>query len=413
MKKKLFPLAAGVLSFAAFIAAPLAVNAADHADGPNAANDQGTDLADVFAFLDPADNTKTVLIFTWRGFITPGEAANLTVFDPGMRFRYAIENSGDANPDKHIDISFGPKFANDSNVIQPQSVFFQITGMKKPLEAPGTVPNLSGTAPTPVVTPLTLPTGETVELFAGLVDDPFFFDIPAFSRFVNAVKAGTANPELNLARGRDTFAGYNLLSVALRMPTSLLVKAGGGTTIGVAVLAQRHGTEFATAKGDRKGVGAFRTVDREGIPGVNAVLLPLNLRNAYNASHPSKDVKPNNPFATAILATLDSLGTNDDNKKILADIAVSHGDYLRLQTNPALIPNTGNGGGNNAGAGFPNGRRLGDDVIDTIIAVVSNGTITTGDSVNANDVPFLNTFPYLGLPQMPRIPAVIDDNTRN
>ena len=61
-------------------------------------------------------------------------------------------------------------------------------------------------------------------------------------------------------------------------------------------------------------------------------------------------------------------------------------------------------------AGFPNGRRLQDDVIDTILFFVANQN-TLGDNVSANDVAFRNSFPFLAAPQQPR--ASGDDNTKN
>ena len=76
------------------------------------------------------------------------------------------------------------------------------------------------------------------------------------------------------------------------------------------------------------------------------------------------------------------------------------------------IANSGPGGGNNSGAGFPNGRRLQDDVIDTILTLVNNGS-PLGDNVNANDVPFRDVFPYLASPHQPLDMGVVDDNTRN
>jgi hypothetical protein len=73
--------------------------------------------------------------------------------------------------------------------------------------------------------------------------------------------------------------------------------------------------------------------------------------------------------------------------------------------------NSGPGGGNNAGAGFPNGRRLGDDVIDTILFFVANQNALK-DNANANDVPLRDAFPFFAPPQQPRDSGV-DDNTRN
>jgi hypothetical protein len=89
-------------------------------------------------------------------------------------------------------------------------------------------------------------------------------------------------------------------------------------------------------------------------------------------------------------------------------VAVTNGDYLRLNLD---VANSGPGGGNNAGAGFPNGRRLGDDTIDILLSFITNqsGII---DNVNANDVPLTNTFPFFAPAQQPRTTGV-DDNTRN
>jgi hypothetical protein len=87
---------------------------------------------------------------------------------------------------------------------------------------------------------------------------------------------------------------------------------------------------------------------------------------------------------------------------------VNRGDYLRLNLAQA---NSGPGGGNNAGAGFPNGRRPGDDVIDTLLFFIANQN-ALGDNVNANDVPFGSTFPFFAPPHQP-LAAGVDDGTRN
>ena len=91
-----------------------------------------------------------------------------------------------------------------------------------------------------------------------------------------------------------------------------------------------------------------------------------------------------------------------------------HGDYLRLNLG---APNHSLGVSEHvfdAGyAGFPNGRRPGDDTIDTLLYFITNQTLLTGDNVNGNDMPFGGTFPFFAPPQQPRASGVIDDNTRN
>jgi len=156
-----------------------------------------------------------------------------------------------------------------------------------------------------------------------------------------------------------------------------------------------------------------------GNPAVNVVLVPFSQKNSYNASTPKDDAS--GKFVNDLAATIGALGlgTNDANVGLLVNTAVTYGDLLTLDTS---VLNTGNGGGDVAGAGFPNGRRLQDDVVDTLIAVLTNFGVTTGDHVNGNDVAFGNTFPFLAPTQQPRdrVPADpalpdtnVDDNTRN
>jgi hypothetical protein len=61
---------------------------------------------------------------------------------------------------------------------------------------------------------------------------------------------------------------------------------------------------------------------------------------------------------------------------------------------------------------FPNGRRPGDDVTDSILTIVNN-RVTQRDNVNANDAPFRNTFPFFALPNQAFPAGAIDDGTRN
>jgi hypothetical protein len=77
------------------------------------------------------------------------------------------------------------------------------------------------------------------------------------------------------------------------------------------------------------------------------------------------------------------------------------------------IPNFGHGGGENPAASFPNGRRLKDDTIDILLNIITNGALTTGDNVDANDVPLGNVFPFLAPPHQPLPRGTIDDKTRN
>jgi hypothetical protein len=178
--------------------------------------------------------------------------------------------------------------------------------------------------------------------------------------------------------------------------TVILDDAAGGTGIG---LVETYDLDVAAP-------AVLVQIDRTAVPAVNVALIPFARKDEYNTGTPEEDA--NGRFAGDIVATLKALGTDDTNIGILAQVAVVHGDYLRLNFNTA---NTGIGGGNNSGAGFPNGRRLGDDVVDTLLFFILNQK-PLPDNVYANDVPLQNTFPFFANAQQPR-DSGIDDNTRN
>src|SRR6185295_14064343 len=106
-KKKLGLTALALFIGFALIKTPLPpTDAADHAEATLVAGDPGADLADVFAFLDPNDNTKVVLALDVEGFVVPSELLNLSFFAPEVVYRFEIENSGDAKADLRIDVTF-------------------------------------------------------------------------------------------------------------------------------------------------------------------------------------------------------------------------------------------------------------------------------------------------------------------
>jgi hypothetical protein len=385
------------------VAYPLSARASDHADGPTVAGDQAADLADCYLFPDPNDPTKLVLINTVRGFIVPGEAGNFAIFDSTIRYRFQIENTDDAKPDAFIDITFEEKNSaapQKANVVFSGAAFPDLkgkfTGVATAAGLGAVPPGGANYFPDP---PQALKdkngASSNVDFFAGETDDPFFFDIPGFIRFRNIIlddnpATGLADAVAQLGRGRDTFAGYNVLTIALRIPKEQLKNTKGGaaseTKFGLNVLAQR-GTE-RVVKGRKIRSGAYKTVDREGLPAVNALLVPIEKKNEYNGATTVDDAK--GEFADVIVATLKAVGTSDENVAALAGLAVAKGDILRLDMS--------------APAGFPNGRLPADDVVKTLLTIISNSNeagTTLDDNVPANEVPFANRFPYLGLPHQP------------
>ena len=402
-RKPVYAVLAVMVAFLMLWSSVPQTDAADHGDAPLADEDRPIDIDDVYVFLDPNDNSKVVIIATLYGFIVPGEAVNFGAFDSRVRYLVGLETTGDARLDHFIDIRFSkrtsPTTPQTATVTLPFGEVFQ---------GPTTLPTLADSANAPVIT---VDSATGISFFAGPADDPFFFDIPGFNRFVASVLAGAPNASA-LQRGRDSFAGYNVQAFALSIPISYLrlQRSGanpGGNTLGVNLQTQRQRRTVIQKDGSLIGTGGFMTLDRMGVPAVNVALIPFARKDEYNFASTTDDASGR--FAGDIIATLQALGTNNTNIGILANVAVLNGDLLRINLATA---NSGTGGGNNMGAGFPNGRRLQDDVIDTILFFVANQN-TLGDNVNANDVTFRNTFPFLAAPQQPRAPGTIDDNTRN
>lgn len=379
-------------------------DAADHGDAPTANLDRSADIGDLYAFLDPNDNSRLVILGTAQGFINPGEAINFGAFDENVRYRFDLETTGDASEDLFFDVRFSKRTA----AAAPQTATI-ITPFGDTFVAPTTPGSFAETPPVPV---LTTDSATGVTFFAGLVDDPFFFDIPAFGRFIASVNAGAPNPAL-FSRGRDSFAGFNNLGIAMSFPISLLrlqpqPNNQGGTEIGLAFRTQRRTNQILGRDGQISGFGRFLNLDRFGIPAVNIVFIPFARKDEYNASSPLDDSR--GKFANDIIASAVKLGTSAANIGVLASIAVVRGDFLRLRTS---VANSGPGGGNSSGAGFPNGRRLQDDVIDIELSIITNGALTTGDSVNGNELAFRSSFPFFAPSHTPRPPGTTDDLTRH
>jgi Domain of unknown function (DUF4331) len=385
-----------VLGFGLLAALP--VMAADHGDAPFASVKRSADLNDLYVFLDPNDNDRVVVILTAVGFTVPSEAVNFSVFDHELTFDFQFETTFDARRDQRIQVRFSRKRTSGAT---PQTATITLPDGQR-FQAPTTSSNLTDVPPEPTIT--TLP-GD-IDFFAGSADDPFFFDIPGFNRFVASVLDGAADPAL-LERGRDSFAGYNTLAIAFSFPVSFFGPLTEDT-LGVSVAVRNR-----TVTDPRR-----RQIDRVATPGVNVAFVPLDLDDVQNRSSTVRNSTGRIP--DAILATLDALGTNQAGIDILTDLIITNGDFVRVDT---TIPNTGPGGGDNDGAGFPNGRRPGDDVIDTTLFIVTNENPDTS-SDNADDVTGdfrRDEFPFLAPPIQPFPPddppgpteSSVDDLTQN
>jgi hypothetical protein len=194
------------------------------------------------------------------------------------------------------------------------------------------------------------------KVFAGLRDDPFFFDLIGFKKGLQF------SPETS----RNFFRGLNTLAIVIEVPTSSFGTLTGST---LRVWAR-------TKKGRNQ-------IDRMGRPAINTVLIsggaPGGFKDLFNRTSPKDDVAKWREEMVKNLKAAPLSRTQADADG-LADL---------------LLPDVITYDPTNAG-GFLNGRKLTDDVIDIELGVLSNNLVTT-DFV-ADDNTFLAVFPYLAAP---------------
>jgi hypothetical protein len=255
--------------------------------------------------------------------------------------------------------------------------------------------------------------GSAGKSFVGQGDDPFFLDLRVFDLLY-----GTDLKEA----GNDTLDGYNVNVIALQVPKNELAAAGDATKnpiIGVWTTAQRQSVRTQSTKGAQKFAGPFVQVSRLGQPLVNEVVAPVGAKDLFSASLPQNDAQflaavqdPEVPKLLEAIYKIKAPATprNDLVQVFLTGIKdlnqpanVVPSEQLRL--NMSISPSTkvnrlGVLGGDNAG--FPNGRRLEDDVIDialrAMVGAVQGVKTELGDGVDANDVSFDSAFPYVAMP---------------
>ena len=347
----------GVFAFTAPVAS---VWGADHKEAPLINEDPAADLNDVYAFPAPGDPLRIVLAKTVNPFtsITAPLANN---FSPNVRYRLVIDHNNDGLKDRDIQITFTPLAAGRQTfkVVLPDGTIF--TGL-------ATAPTTNATPNAAII--VSGPMGVTA--FCGPTDDPFFFDAIGFNRFRRG--AGGFS-------GRDTFAGFNCSTICLELPVALLGDADGVFQVWGVTERQRVTLRRGSRRQLEVSVGPWEQIERNGVPAVSTALIPGPKKDPYNVGTPDRDAVD---FGADIVNSLRSLGTNDANIAILASVALPDTLKVDLSQPP----------------GFPNGRRPEDDVIDTLLFFIFNQVPTT-DGANANDRPFLSTFPYFGPPQQP------------
>jgi hypothetical protein len=428
---------------------PLGGRASSHREAPLIAGDPEVDNTDVYAFVSPDKPNTVTLVGSWYPFEEPAGGPNFYQFEEGAHYDFYIDNDGDALEDVTYRIVFKTHIKNEDT-------FLYTTGPVTSLDDPNlnivqtydvlrksekgrwdrvvndmiAAPSDNGRASMPNYAALRDEAirsfhGGKSKVFAGQSDDPFFLDLRVFDLLY-----GGDFSEIN----DDTLKGFNVNTIALQVPKADLAKsrnASKNPIIGVWSETERQRTKVLLGNGQESSSGDYVNVSRLGNPLVNEVVIPLEDKDRWNRSDPRQDAQfleyVNDPILARLINAVYGLPVPDSNpdkegvqrddliavfltgvKDLNQPPNVRPAELMRL--NMAIAPcepanckdysRLGVIGGDLAG--YPNGRRLADDVVDISLQVVEGELIGNpndlSDAVDRNDKPFEDSFPYVALP---------------
>ncbi|MGH3007405.1 MAG: DUF4331 domain-containing protein, partial [Gaiellaceae bacterium] len=402
----------------------------------------------------------------------PAGGPNFHEFGEDVLYQIKVDNNGDGKADTSYRFRFDTRTRNgktflyntgpietlsDADWNRPQ--LYSVTRVEKGKEKVlgrrlPTPPVNIGPRSTPAYGSLMaaavneLPGG--IKVFAGQSDDPFYVDLGSVFDLAGLRPFNPAHVlPLPAEDGVDGVGGYNTHAIVLQVPIAHLTRDKKlheaderKAVIGVYATASRQKIRIL-GSGDRvKNRGKWVQVSRLANPLINEVVIPLARKDEWNASDPSKDSRFAKRYLSPEVTKLANLlypVLDDAPESGRGDIAAilltgvpglnftgsTQADLIRLNT--GIPPTAPVGQGNRLGvlagdfAGFPNGRRLEDDVTDIELRALTCGygpavaplieslgqcggnanrtpNNQLGDGVDENDRPFHVTFPYLPEP---------------
>jgi hypothetical protein len=456
----------GAAAVAALAAGSLAVTSgggSSHREAPSILGDPTADNTDLYAFTAPDAPGSLTIVSNWIPFEDPSSGPYFGKLDPRARYYVKIDNTGDGYEDVAYRWKFKQRFRNpdsylyaaptvdsvddpDVNFVQTYDLYRETYRGKGKLKRSRKIASNLPVAPDNVG-PKTIPdyakvsNGAVASLpgggktFVGPADDPFFIDLATIFDGVNIDKPGRPNIGLgNQGGGKDDVAGYNTHSFALQVPEAAVTRNrksvsgadAGNAVVGVWTSTERKKVSVLRHKGKRRVHKRWVQVSRLGNPLINEVIIPIGLKDKFNRTSPANDAANFGAGALApeparLLNALFDLGVKEtDRTDIVQALLTGVPGLTQIGSKPApadtLKVNLGvpasatpNRFGVLAGdtGGFPNGRRLSDDVVDIELRVIAGALlkpeeggkqIPLGDGVDVNDKPFRGEFPYVALP---------------
>ncbi|MGH2660999.1 MAG: DUF4331 domain-containing protein [Actinomycetota bacterium] len=434
---------------------PVSGGASSHREAPLITDDPKADNTDVWVFVPASAPDTVAIIGSWIPLEEPAGGPNFYPWGDDVAYDVNIDNDGDAraniiyrwvfsshyeNPDTFL-YATGPVTSLDDpdlNFRQTYDLFLIEVGsdeVTQLLDDAPAVPSDVGAGTMPEYAPLfeagVTPFDEAGEeglTWAGQSDDAFFLDLRVF----DLLYGGDLSERFD-----DTLAGFNVNTIALEVSKDDLALGGDAEEnpiIGIWSSTSRRSTRVLKADGSQTHNGRFVQVSRLGMALVNEVVIPVGEKDRFNASKPKDDgqflslvTDPEVPHLVEALYGIPAPDSDPATPGIQRDdlvavfltgvsglnqpTSVTPSEMLRL--NMSIPPSAPVGLGNRLGvidgdvAGYPNGRRLEDDVIDITLNVAEGDlldgapfvpTIGLSDGVDTNDVPFLLDFPYVAMP---------------
>jgi len=422
--------------------APSASQAASHREAPLISLDPTADISDFFMFrsYEAGMDDKIVLIMDVIPGEEPSSGPNYFNFDPNVLYAFNIDNNADG---KANDVRFEVQFKNEFRGVNKDLGLFlsyvalppitaldgagseglglrqtysvtMVRGDKRTVLANGlfAVPSNVGPRTMPDYEALAAQgiydLGDGARVFAGQRDDPFYIDLGAVFDTLNLRDPGT-----------DMLSGFNVHTIALQVPASWLTKdRKGPSDSSFPVLGAYANTYRRSVRVMREGGDEYREswvqVQRLANPLVNEAIIGTKDKDRWNRLDPRRESAFVEYYTNPRLATALEVVFGADAEPLfdLRDVFLTYtpGNYERLsellRLNISVAPTaladqdplTALGSPADA-AGWPNGRRPIDDVTDVAIRVVGGANyLTASDSVQANDMPLPDAFPFLSTP---------------
>ena len=444
-------LAVSLAVFGAF--RPVPAKASSHSEAPGTTKDRLADDTDLYAWVASDAPNAVTFVGNWVPLIEPNSGPNFASFDDNATYYINVDNAGDSHKHIRFEFTFHTTRQNENTFLYNTGVVTSLgdpdlnvrqtwtlkrinvdtseetvlgTGQVAPyFVGPTSMPDYSALAQSAIQA---LPGGYKV--FVGPRDDPFFVDLAAVFDLLSIRRLPG-----DRGKGVDGVGGFNVMSVVMQVPKEKLTKDGeqpdpsrSNNIIGIWDTAERLQTSVINGDGTIGFSGPEIQVSRLGMPLVNEIVIPLGKKDLFNATDPSNDVANFgayvvDPEPAKLLHALFGINVPPAPRSDLVAVfatgvpglnqptGVAPGEMLRLNMSipPAAAPNRL---GVLAGdiAGFPNGRRLTDDVVDIELRVVAGVLVDgfniapnnrLGDGIDANDMPYLPYFPYVGPPQNP------------